>query len=259
MNRKIKALFLDIDGTFYDHDSNRVLPETIEACKQTQKRGIKVALCSGRPKEMAEDLHVFDLLDWNGYIGATGGVVMNEKYEIIYTDSYTHKQMEALFKIAKEHDVCLISFGKYEFMTKEVDALSKQLIQEFHLKTPVVRTWQQENLTSISALINKEQVHLFAGIEGLKHTSSTKYCVDFIKANVNKANGIKQLMKYWGFNNDEYIAFGDSENDIEMLKQAHIGVAMENGEETLKRSADIVCGPSYETSIADTLKQLKLI
>ncbi|MDD3049266.1 MAG: HAD family hydrolase [Bacilli bacterium] len=260
MNDKIKAVFLDIDGTFYDHDSNRVLPETIAACKQLQQNGYKVALCSGRPKEMAEELHVFDLLDWDGYIGTTGAVTMNDKYEIIHEDTYTEEQIQALFSIAEKNNICLISFGKYEFMTQPVNALSEQLIAEFHLKRPEVRKWNNEKLSAVSALIEKKgNNELFDKIDGIIYTSSTRYCIDFVKENVNKATGIDYMMKYWGFNNNEYIAFGDSENDMEMIRQATIGVAMENGHEKLKVNADIVCGPSYEASIAKTLKDLNLI
>ena len=56
-----------------------------------------------------------------------------------------------------------------------------------------------------------------------------------------------------------YLAFGDNLNDLEMLQQAEIGVAMGNGAPQLKAYADIVCAPSHEPGIAQTLKQLKLI
>lgn len=256
----IKAAFFDIDGTFYDHDSNQVLSETIEACQQLQKNGIKIALCSGRPKEMADELKVFDLVNWNGYIGSTGAMAYNENYDIIFEDNYTIEQLETLFSLANINDICLISFGKYEFMTKPINSLSQQMINEFHLKTPEIKTWNHEKLTSVCALIeNMEDKDIFSNIDGITYTSSTRYCIDFIKANVNKANAIKQMMKYWHLNENEYIAFGDSPNDIEMLKQANIGVAMGNADEQVKKIADVVCGPSYETSIAETLKKLRLI
>lgn len=133
-------------------------------------------------------------------------------------------------------------------------------MNEFHLSTPEVRTRNQEKLTSISALIeNKEDEKLFANIDGITYTSSTPYCIDFIKESVNKANGIKHMMEYWGLKEDAYIAFGDSENDIEMLMQATLGIAMENGNEKAKAKADIICGPSNEASIANMLINLKLI
>ena len=35
-------------------------------------------------------------------------------------------------------------------------------------------------------------------------------------------------MKYYGFNEDDYMAFGDQENDLEMLENAKIGIAVKD-------------------------------
>lgn len=257
---EIKAVFLDIDGTFFDHSRNCVLPESIEACKKLKTNGYKVVLCSGRPKEMAEDLHVFELLEWDGYIGCSGGVVYNQNYEIIHENAYSDKQMEEMFRIAEENGFCLYSFGKNNFMTKELTPLSKRVIEEYHLKTPEVRGWKKEKLSAISALGEAgADFSVFYNIEGLTHTFSTPYCIDFVKEGVHKANGIKQMMKYWGFAENDYIAFGDSTNDVEMLKHAKIGHAMGNGHESAKAAADVIIGDSSEPTIAQTLAKLNLI
>lgn len=39
----VKAVFLDIDGTWYDHKTNQIFKENIEAVKKLQEKGIKVA------------------------------------------------------------------------------------------------------------------------------------------------------------------------------------------------------------------------
>lgn len=80
---EIKAVFFDIDGTFFDHHSNQVLSETMDAIKQLKANGYKVALCSGRAKEMAEQLGVLQLFPWDGYVGGAGVSVYNEQMNII--------------------------------------------------------------------------------------------------------------------------------------------------------------------------------
>ena len=54
------------------------------------------------------------------------------------------------------------------------------------------------------------------------------------------------------------IAFGDSENDLEMISHAGIGVAMGNASETLKKAANYIAPCSWEDGIARTLYTLKL-
>ena len=63
---KINAVFFDIDGTFFDHVSGMVLPETLTAVKKLRENGYKVCLCSGRAKEMAEQLGVLQMTAWDG-------------------------------------------------------------------------------------------------------------------------------------------------------------------------------------------------
>lgn len=257
---EIKAVFLDIDGTFFDHVHNKVLPETLAACKELKKCGYKVALCSGRPKEMAEQLHVFDMMKFDGYIGCAGGVIYDEKGMLIHEDAYSHEQLQQIFQIGKEHDLCLYSFGKYEFMTKPLNELSKRLIEEFHLSMPKVSSWHGEALSAVSVLSeHEEDFHLFDDIDNISQTSSASYCRDFIRNDVNKATGIAHLMKHWHFPIHAYMAFGDSLNDMEMIQQAEIGVAMGNGHEEIKKIANIVCGPSHEPSIANTLHTLHIL
>ena len=48
-------------------------------------------------------------------------------------------------------------------------------------------------------------------------------------------------MAYYGFSKDESIAFGDGNNDIEMLKAVGTGVAMGNSNNNVKAAADVVC------------------
>ena len=50
------------------------------------------------------------------------------------------------------------------------------------------------------------------------------------------------------------MAFGDSENDLEMLKKAGIGVAMTNGEEKVRKEADLVCGDNNHNGVSAFLK-----
>ncbi len=256
----IKAVFFDIDGTFYDHDNNKVLDESIEAVKKLKANGYKVALCSGRPKEMADELAVFEMVEWDGYIGCAGGIAMNEKYEIIYEDCYSETQMEQMYSIADTHNISLYSFGKHEFVNQPKCEIVEKMIEEYHLKEPKIKKWEKEKLNAVSAIKNKHfKKELFEKIEGISYTASTPYGIDFVKDGVNKAKGIQQLMKYWQIEEGSYVAFGDSLNDLEMLTHAKVGVAMGNGHPSIKAIATIVCGDDSEASIANTLKELKLI
>ncbi len=76
---------------------------------------------------------------------------------------------------------------------------------------------------------------------------------------VNKANGLKKLCKYLNINMEDVIAFGDGENDIEMLSEVGLGVAMGNAIYKAKEVAKEVCDTDSNFGPKKKLEELKLI
>ncbi|MBS6119505.1 MAG: Cof-type HAD-IIB family hydrolase, partial [Streptococcus salivarius] len=74
-----------------------------------------------------------------------------------------------------------------------------------------------------------------------------------------KLKGIAHLGEVFGFELSEVMAFGDSENDLEMLSGVGIGVAMGNGEDELKDQATHVTDTNNQNGIAKALSHYGLI
>ena len=72
-----------------------------------------------------------------------------------------------------------------------------------------------------------------------------------------KARGLRQI--HYGITEQEIIAFGDAENDLEMLQYAGIGVAMGNANEELKMIADYVTTDVDDDGIWNACKHFELI
>ena len=71
--------------------------------------------------------------------------------------------------------------------------------------------------------------------------------------------GIKRYLEMTGIKREEIIAFGDAENDLEMIRFAGIGVAMGNAEEEVKKAADFVTADIDDDGIEKALKHFNLI
>lgn len=80
--------------------------------------------------------------------------------------------------------------------------------------------------------------------------------VDILLPNVHKGVGMKLLQERWNISMDECAAFGDSPNDIEMLKQVTHGYAMANAEPSVKAVAKYEIADHNSTSLLDTIEQL---
>ena len=73
--------------------------------------------------------------------------------------------------------------------------------------------------------------------------------VDLMSRSGGKENGIRALCAAIGITTEETIAFGDADNDLEMLQLAGIGVAMGNASEKLKAAAAAHCRTVMEDGI----------
>lgn len=69
---------------------------------------------------------------------------------------------------------------------------------------------------------------------------SSKEGADVIEVAASKAEGLKRLCAHYGISMKDTVAFGDSMNDYEIVRDAGIGVAMGNAIEPLKEVADYV-------------------
>ncbi|MBQ1809633.1 MAG: HAD hydrolase family protein, partial [Erysipelotrichaceae bacterium] len=75
----------------------------------------------------------------------------------------------------------------------------------------------------------------------------------------NKFTGLQDLFRSYGLKEEEVIAFGDSENDEEMLKRCGLGIAMGNATEGAKKAADFVTLPCDQDGIGYALRHFGLI
>ena len=69
----------------------------------------------------------------------------------------------------------------------------------------------------------------------------------------------QKMMDHFGLLKEETLAFGDGNNDLEMIKHVGVGVAMGNGSEALKDVADMVTDSVDEDGVWNALKKLGLV
>ena len=73
---------------------------------------------------------------------------------------------------------------------------------------------------------------------------------------ISKAKGVSVVLGQLGLDANDAYAFGDGENDLEMIRFCGHGVAMGNAEEVVKAEADLICPPVWEDGLAQILREL---
>lgn len=84
--------------------------------------------------------------------------------------------------------------------------------------------------------------------------SSGYGCLDIIQDGIHKAWALQELLKRWNIKSEEIMAFGDSENDVEMLELAGIAYAMENADEKAKAVATDIAPANSQGGVYQILE-----
>jgi hypothetical protein len=107
------------------------------------------------------------------------------------------------------------------------------------------------------AKLDALEVHMKKSFGSREHISkSLPYFLEFAQAGVTKGAGLDFLAEQMGFTREHTVAFGDGENDIELVEWGGYSVAVENAHERVKAIADWVCPSAEEQGVAQVLEAL---
>jgi Cof subfamily protein (haloacid dehalogenase superfamily) len=259
---KPKAIFLDMDGTILNHQ-NKVSIHTKEIIDDLRNQGIFVFIATGRAVDEIEGVvppgfQVDGFITSNGMAGYVGK-------EVVFKHSLALELVETIIEKARKNKVYyeLFPYGTSRVTLKQ----DKQYVED-EIRDPKPDSVGMNEWLSRKQAI-KEEIAWMDNIEGeefskfyffartKEHINSWKSELDIIKqeidfttsisshhnvevmvANVNKATGIKQMLKRFDLSESEIMAIGDSDNDLPMLQFVEFAVAMKNAPDYIKEIAD---------------------
>jgi Cof subfamily protein (haloacid dehalogenase superfamily) len=125
-----------------------------------------------------------------------------------------------------------------------------------------VKAWLDRPPTKLVCVGDPDELTAFEGEltpvfgDRLWITKSLPYFLELATIGVSKGAGLDFLAEHLGFSPERTVAFGDGENDVELVEWAGYGVAVENAHERVKAVADWICGPSEDEAVAGVLEAL---
>jgi Cof subfamily protein (haloacid dehalogenase superfamily) len=104
-------------------------------------------------------------------------------------------------------------------------------------------------------VLDELKQRMLARFDGRLYISkSLPYFLEFASPEVTKASGLEFVAEHIGFPRERTVAFGDGENDIELVEWAGYGVAVENAHDSVKEIADFICPRVDEEGVAQVLE-----
>lgn len=257
-----------MDGTLLDRHQN-ILPYTHQVLMELQQQGIGLVLASGRDihslKKFGERLLIHQYQN-SSYICLNGLEIYDHQGQCLY---HAHKldqdDSRQIVAVANKYHIDVVFFFADCLYVLEI-AKTGILTQHFlDMNKYYVETFDEipselfSDLRKIAFVQTPEIINDMLDRLQERHYDYCRVDPDWLEINplgVHKGSALKQLSKLYDVSLDEVIAFGNGENDIEMLKAAGIGVAMDNSFETVKSIADDVCDDHEHDGIGKYLMNL---
>lgn len=260
MKNNVEAIFLDLDGTTLN-SSQSVSGANIAAIKKALDSGIDVYLVSGRPlffvKQIANIIDSRCLM-----VGFNGAYYIVD--DIKYKKPIGNKELEILFDKLCEYKIdkyyikgetslyCSDDDNRFTYN----DLRSKDLIQVL-TNINVLNIITDDIFKVLVIDQNDEKLQAFSKecSQYLSVTSSHKLSLDIMEKSVDKGNAIDNIVSIKNYTKEKLMAIGDGRNDALMLQHAEFSIAMENGDEVLKKSANYVTLSNDNDGVAHAIKK----
>ena len=270
---KIKLAASDLDGTLLT-SSKEITKRLYAALEKINSMGIYFVNSTGRvynslPKSVKELPFLKYVITSNG-----ASVYDAEKKRDIIKNFLPPSAVDKTFEMIKNLDVVTEIFmnGKAYIDKAVFENLEGYGITgwsaEYVLstRTPVESVYkkamaEKDSLENINIIFNNPSLRIetwenlrkmnFASV-----TSSSPNNIEVTSLSATKANALKSLCSLLGIERENVVAFGDSDNDLDMILFAGTGVAMANGQEHIKQAADIITKDCDNFGVAEILEKI---
>lgn len=260
--KNIKAILFDIDDTIYSHKLKRIPELTKYAIKKLKENGYILGLCTSRfPREFQSlPNDIFDNFDL--VIADTGGIILKDN-KIIHIESMNKEDIDQCIQYLDEQKNMFYLWvpvdGQPHFSSEPSEHLRQHNIS-WSGYCPTVQKYHSESLTNILFFnADEKQMNEIIQMVGRESVENWGTSGHINPKGINKAYGLQYFCNYFHLSLDEVVCFGDGRNDITMIENAGIGIAVGNAHQKLKKHADYVCDTIENGGIYDICVQLGLI
>lgn len=259
----IKALFFDIDGTLVSFKTHAIPQSAVDALTEAHRRGIRIFISTGRPIAIITNLgQIAPLID--GYI-TTNGAYTFVGTDVVACHAMDTADVQAIIADADRADYSLIVVGQRRVVVyNRKDIVDRIFVHDLGVDaldySLTLADLKDEPILQMTPFITTEQEALLA-----RHVSHCTFgrwhpeFVDITRDHIDKARGLREMAAHLGIDISQTMAFGDGGNDIPILRQAGIGVAMGNSTAEVQAAANYVTTHIDDDGVARALHHFGLV
>ncbi|MDR0578937.1 MAG: pyridoxal phosphatase [Candidatus Accumulibacter sp.] len=270
---KYRLIALDLDGTLLD-SALKIRRRTIDALQRARGQGVQAMIVTGRHHTAAR-AYWRELDLETPAICCNGGYVHDFRAgKAIAGDPFARTEARRLLDIVREHPVDAMIYTDTA-MTCEKELPHLAGMRQWSATLPEPLRPRLDRVDSLDRVIDEatviwkfliasevpELLEAFmraARAHGFDCVRSSRDRIDIARAGNSKGRRLAEFIAQRDISPREVVAFGDQDNDKEMLKLAGLGVAMANSRPDVRACADWVTASNDDDGIAEALQRFVL-
>ncbi|WP_314067893.1 sugar-phosphatase [uncultured Vagococcus sp.] len=262
----IKLIAIDIDGTLID-STHQLHQKNIDTLRKKSAEGVKIVLCSGRPMiGMLPFVEQLGLNVENEYtISYNGALVQhNSDQKTLIEHTLSHADFLKITQLGEKLKLKMHVLDRNHMYTPNrqiseytvFDAYATQMPLQYCPLDEMPKTSFSKIMFVDKADLLKEAVLQIPAELYDEYTMlhSMPFFFEFLNKEASKGRAIRDLAQRLNIKQEEIMAIGDNENDLDMLTFAGIGVAMANASENAKKAADVITKSNDEQGVAHAIE-----
>lgn len=254
----IKGAFFDVDGTLLSHRTKQVPESAVSALEALKAKGIRCIVATGRQIGEMDRLPM-EGVTFDGYITMNGQLTLDENRKELYGMPLEGEVKDYALKLFREKKIPVILVERDRLYVNRNCPKVEAVQASISSRVPPEGEYEGAPLYQVCVYITEEERQILEPVaEKCVVTRWHPGGVDIIARGGGKRTAVERYGRLQGWKPEETIAFGDSENDLEMLRFAGIGVALGNAELEVKEAADYVTDDIDEDGLAKALRHFGL-
>ncbi len=260
----IKLIASDLDGTMFE--KGNVIPETnLKAINDINNSNINFTICTGKTYSLFKNI-CQDIGTGYGIFGNGNQIINLKTGEEIYRKLLKNEDVLFCINTAKKLNLHVHLYTNKEVITEkllymdlrnfELTKNDKNIDLEFKIVTDIQEYIEKENPEILKLVISAEkdlaslknefaknknlQVNLIRKVDKYRDEIIGKEYeyLDIMPAGINKEQALEVLENYLKIDKSEVPAIGDNLNDLEMIKDSGVGIAVANAYDEVKEVAN---------------------
>ncbi|WP_141434245.1 Cof-type HAD-IIB family hydrolase [Bacillus sp. 03113] len=237
----IKLIALDMDGTVLNEEQEISL-ENRKAIKEAIDQGVHVVISTGRSLKTLQKY--LDTLELSSYLVTVNGSEIWDDTGVLMERSIVQNDLiQWMWELSKLHETNFWAISTEQVWHNELPtdlSTSEWLKFGFHIDDDQVRETVKKQLVENGLL---------------EISNSSPFNLEVNPLGINKAKGLEAVCKKLNLTMENVMAVGDSLNDIAMIREAGLGVAMGNAQDIVKETADDITASNVEDGVAKAIRK----